>query len=83
MKLTEKQIAEFVKAKVLASALRSAGYSASDLEEFMKANRIMQITHCRTPMTFGDVELSQSYSAVLVGGRWLHGVTIADILEQI
>jgi hypothetical protein len=56
---------------------------AQTVEQFMADNGIMQITHCQTPPPFSDITLPRSYSAVLVGGRWLHGATIADILEQI
>ena len=41
MKLTEKQIAEFVKAKVSASALLSAGYSASEVRAAYAASDSM------------------------------------------
>jgi hypothetical protein len=57
--------------------------SAADVEEFMEAHGIVQLTYQWQPTTINDIVLPRSYSAVLVGGRWLHGATIADILEQI
>jgi len=56
---------------------------AQTVQQFMADNNIMQLTHCREPMTFNEITLPESYTAIFVGGRWLQGATIADILEQI
>jgi hypothetical protein len=56
---------------------------AESTERLYENHNVVQITLCRKPKTFNDIVLLRSYSAVLVGGRWLHGATIADILEQI
>jgi hypothetical protein len=54
----------------------------ADVEQFMQHNDIVQLTAPATESATG-VLINTDYSAVLVGGRWLHGATIADILEQI
>jgi hypothetical protein len=55
---------------------------AQTVEQFMADNGIVQLT-VMPKTTINENVLPKSYSAVLVGGRWLHGATIADILEQI